>query len=390
MNTLSKYLLNSILYPVGLMGLCVSAQAVGTPAQSADVIRVTTQATGAMSSVSGTVIPVKEAALAAQIPGIVNKLGGKVGDTIPKGAILFAIDPASILAQRAAAVASYNSAVSALRNAQIQYNKEIYAPQTGRPTGMGLPSMMDSFMKPFSGQYAGPHDPYAARQSNLASRRQAIDGANFQITQVLAQIRGIDAKLNDATIRAPFDGVIVSKSIEVGDTVQPGQPLMKFADTTQLQIKAEVPERLMRDLQLGVRFPVRIDRIGNLEAVVSQIYPVSNNSLRTVTVKFDLPETINDQPTYKILRPGMYAEILMADRSVNQQALPVIPRTALVQNGPLPTVFVCSNKKRSTRYVTVGGNTVGNSVTILSGIKVGDYVVVDPANSDKSSVCKAY
>ncbi len=387
MNTISKQIMIAVLFGVG--GGTLSLQA---NAASQDVIQATSQVSGGMSAVSGSVIPDKEATLAAQIPGIVKEIGGRVGETRRKGSTLFRIDTAAIFAKREAMVAAYNAAVSALRNAEIQYNKELASPRTGQPTGMGMPSMMDSFMKPFSGQYAGPHNPWAARRANLQSRVQGIEGARSQIHQVLAQIRGIDAKLNDATIRAPFDGVIISKSIEVGDTVQPGQPLMKFIDTTQLQIKAEVPERLMTNLKVGDTFAVRIDRMKDvgLQVTVNQIYPVANNTLRTVTVKFDLPQAILNKPTHEVLRPGVYAEILIPDSAPVQSNQAIIPRTALVLNGPLPTVYTCSNKKRVTRYVTIGGNTTGNKVTVISGINVGDYIVADPTNSNKATVCAKY
>ncbi len=334
----------------------------------------------------------REATLAAQIPGIVNYIGGREGDPISKGAVLFTINPAAILAKRQAAMAAYQSALSGFRNAQIQYNKELVSPRTGQPTGMGLPSMMDSFMKPFSGQYAGPHNPWAARQANLQSRLEGIEGARTQLLRVQAQIKEIDTKLNDAQIRAPFDGVIVSKTIEVGDTVQPGQPLMRFVDITKMQVMAEIPERLMAGLAVSHELKVRIDTIDSrvIPVIVKQIYPVSNKTRHTVTIKFDLPVIVHTKPVHEILRPGMYVEVLLPDNSSSNQNLPVIPRTALVLDGPLPTVYTCVNKKRSSRYVTVGGQTTGDKVTIISGIQIGDLVVADPEASDKSTVCSKY
>ncbi len=360
-------------------------------AASKEVMKATAQVSGGLSSVSGTVIPVKEAALSAQIPGIVNYLGGKAGDSLTKGAVLFTIDPASILAKRQAAMAAYQAALSGFRNAQIQYNKELYSPRTGQPTGMGMPSMMDSFMKPFSGQYAGPHNPWAARQANLQSRMEGIEGARTQLMRVQAQIKGIDTKLNDAQIRAPFDGVIVSKSIEVGDTVQPGQPLMKFADTTLMQIKAEIPERLMSSIKVGKTIDVRIDTasVSNLKVKVNQIYPVANKTRHTVTVKLDLPVVILGKPVHEVLRAGMYAEVLLLDTTSASQNLPVIPRTAVITDGPLPVVYTCIDKRRASRYVTVGGETTGDKVTIISGIKVGDWIVIDPEASNKATVCSS-
>ena len=65
--------------------------------------------------------------------------------------------------------------------------------------------------------------------------------AQNSMFQARSQIRAIDAKLRDASSVAPFDGVIMKKFIEVGDTVQPGQPLLIFADVEYLQILVDVP-----------------------------------------------------------------------------------------------------------------------------------------------------
>ena len=67
-----------------------------------------------------------------------------------------------------------------------------------------------------------------------------------------AEIRAIDAKLRDARSVAPFDGVIMKKFVEVGDTVQPGMPLLKYADVEYLQIVVDVPGRLRPGLSEGM------------------------------------------------------------------------------------------------------------------------------------------
>ncbi len=106
-----------------------------------------------------------------------------------------------------------------------------------------------------------------------------------------SQIQAIDAKLRDAQSLAPFDGVIVKKYIEEGDTMQPGQPLLVFADVEYLQIMVDVPARLRPGLREGMMLDAQLDVGSQIVPVrVAQIFPMADAQRHTVKVKFDLPQ----------------------------------------------------------------------------------------------------
>jgi multidrug efflux pump subunit AcrA (membrane-fusion protein) len=328
-----------------------------------------------MTIVSGTVIPYKEVNLAAQIPGSVIFLAGREGQSFKAGEPLVAIDDSGIRAKREAAVASAMAAEATLRNANVQYSREIWSPRTGKPTGMGFPSMMDQFFSPFTGQYAGPNNPWVERGADLYSSAHNVDAARSQLLAARAQIEEIDSKLRDARLVAPFDGVIAQRMVEIGTTVQPGQLLMRFAHVAYLRIQSEVPVRLLSSLSKGQVVSARVDVGGgiNVPARVSQIFPVANQERHTVTVKFDLPKGVPGGP-------GMYAEVQLPDPAAQSMKVTSVPQDAVFQRGSLPAVIAVKDGRTSLRLVRVGGPLSNGRVAILSGLEGNEQVIVaDPS-----------
>lgn len=339
---------------------------------------VTVETSGASGSVTlgGTVIPYKEVTLTAQIPGRIEYLAGAEGDRIGMGEELVRIDDDDLQAQRRAAVAQLNQADAAMRNAGVQYSRELWSPQSNninRMPGMGMPSMFDQFFTRNMGNMMGYGNPNVDRQADLYNQSAQVNQAWAQVLQARSRIEEIDARLRDARATSPFDGVIVRKLVELGDTVQPGQPLIEFAQTEFLRIQADIPARLMAGLNIGMFVPARLD-VGNtrVQARVAQIYPVADVQRHTVTVKFDLPKGVPGGP-------GMYAEITIPDPEARAPALPVVPKRALVRRGSLPYVFVMNNDNRvELRIVRTGAEVGGDRVSVLAGVRAGERVVVDP------------
>ena len=164
-----------------------------------------------------------------------------------------------------------------------------------------------------------------------------------------ASLREIDAKIRDARSLAPFDGVITDKLVEVGDTVQPGQPLMNFSYSKFLRIQVEVPARLVPGLHKDMVVPARLD-VNNtkVNARVALIAPKADSQQHTITVKFDLPEGVPGGP-------GMYAEVMIPDINSPTRALPVVPKSAIIKRGSLPSVRVLDEEgKPRMRLIRTG------------------------------------
>jgi len=344
------------------------------------IVTVQASTTAGAITLGGTVVAFKEVTLTAQIPGRVDLIAGTEGDKFKKDDILVAIDDAQLLAKRREVQSQIAVAQSQITNAQVQYDREMWSPQSrsiSNSGGMGMPNMFDQmFTQPFSqsfmpGNYGG--DRGVDRRADLYSRGTQLSQAQSQLSAAQSQLQQIDAQLRDTRSFAPFDGVIIKKMVEVGDTVQPGQPLVEYADLTYLQVQVDVPVRVMGGLKTGNMIPVKID-VGNVrvEGRVAQIFPTADPIRHTVTVKIDLPVGVPGGP-------GMYAEVMVPEETSSTQEVPVIPDTAVLWRGSLPAVYVATgDNRKELRLIRLGDYVSGNQVAVLSGLKVGERIYATP------------
>ncbi len=352
------------------------------PSYSWQLMTVESARVSSKIKIGGTVIPFKEVTLAAQMPGRVQYIAGSEGDYFQKGNLLLSIDDDDLVARRRAALAQLANAETALRNARVQYNRELISPRTesvGAMPGMGMPSLFDNLFTRNAGKALGYGNPDVERQADLYSSGTQVKNAESMVLKARSALEELDAKLRDARAIAPFDGKLVRKMVEEGDTVQPGTPLLKFAHTKFLRIQAEIPARLIFGLSKGSLVDVELD-INNIQtkARVAQIYPVADQQKHTVTVKFDLPEGTPGGP-------GLYAEVTIEDTTSTSKPVPVIPKDAVLYRGSLPSVFILDQKnKASMRLVRLGADYDTERVTVLAGINEGDRIISAPPKNIKS------
>ena len=328
-------------------------------------------------TIGGTVVPYKEVTLAAQLPGRVKYLAGIEGDSFNKDDLLVAIDETELLAKRSSAYAQLSSAQAQLRNADVQYSRELWSPQSkSSPGGMGMPAMMDNiFTRPAEDMFGG-RDRGAERSAALYASSTRIEATRNAMLRAQSQIQAIDAKLRDAKSVAPFNGVIVNKMVEVGDTVQPGQPLLKFADITWLQVEVDIPARLVTGLQEMMvlkKAAVFDDYAEPVDVRIAQIYPMADARRHTIKVKLDVPQGVS--------QPGMYAKVQIPDTSEAsvRGTLPVVPSSAIRYRGSLPVVYVQNAEGKAELRLIREGRTLDNGmVTVLSGLAPGDKVYANP------------
>jgi len=347
--------------------------------QADNVITVGVAPHGGYVILGGSVIPLKEVTLAAQMPGRVVNIAGEAGEQFTAGTELVKINDDDLQAKKVAAEAQLAAAQNSLQNAQVQYNRELWNPRVYNPrpmAGMGMPAMFDGF---FNGADDGSFIPGGGtgnksieRHADLVTQGTQVAAARSRITEAESALREINAKLRDSKAVAPFDGVIMTKMVEIGDTVQPGQPLIVFAYSKFLRIQADVPARLMPGLKLDMVVPARLD-VGNTQvnARVAQIAPLADPQQHTVTVKFDLPEGVPGGA-------GMYAEVMIPDVNSPALALPVIPKSAISHRGSLPSVRVLDeNNVPKMRLIRTGIEIDDNTVIVLSGLKPGEKILTN-------------
>lgn len=359
-----------------ILSMWIAAPVIAQQPQSLTIVPVQQQMVPANRViVGGTVKAWKSVVLTAQLPGRVVGIAGEEGDGFRQGEILLKINDDELLAQRQNAEAQYYSAYQELNNASVQFYRQQESRQLTNqtPGGMGLPGMFDEvFSNPVS-EFMGIRDPSVERGADLYGGQSRVQQAQYAIDQVLAQIRQIDSKLRDSMSIAPFDGVIVSKNVEVGDTVQPGQPLLVYEDLSILQIVVDVPDRQLQGLVEGQLLTAQVDGFARPTNVrISKIFPTSDPVRHTTQVEFTLPLDTEASP-------GNYAEVRIPVGGGADSERLLVPASAVIERGGLPSIFAVNQQGRAElRLVRVSEILPNGMAVIRYGVKANEQVVLDP------------
>lgn len=374
---MKRKIVKSVLYSI--ISLLVIAPV--SALYAAKIVNVENRSSSAQTILGSTVIPYREVTLAAQMPGRVVSISGDVGTMVKKNQVIVKIDDDDLQAKRRSVLAALEAAQASLRNSQAQYTREMVSPRSKSISGMpgfGLPAMMDIYMTRPMYEMMGDYDQDANRYSDLMNSATGVSQAKSQVMQAWSQLSEIDARLKDTVAVAPFDGMILKKMVEVGDTVQPGQPLIKFGDVKYKRLKADVPSMMVGNLKIGMIVPVVINSSLKTEARVSKIYPIADPSRHTVTVKFDLYTNVQASP-------GMYAEIAIPNRSSSEKSVLVIPESALLKGRSLASVLrVNENGETELRLVRLGADQGDGKVAVISGLSAGDRIIDEPPAGARS------
>lgn len=213
------------------------------------------------------------------------------------------------------------------------------------------------------------------RRSLKLFERQVLSQADIEqleavVTSNRARLKAAQARLSDTVIRAPFGGIVGLYRFDVGSFVRPGDVITTLDDTSAIKLDFTLPERLMPFVESGakiaaksVTLPNRVFE-GKIQAMDSRVDPVT----RSVTVRALLPNESG------LLRPGLFMEVELVGAPRDTI---VIPEQALIGERGTAYVFVVDKDSRvSRREVVTGARQVGK-VEIVSGISVGERIVID-------------
>ncbi len=172
------------------------------------------------------------------------------------------------------------------------------------------------------------------------------------------------------TVVAPRDGVVVEKAITVGQQIDPSAgSVMAIADLGQVWIVADLFENDLGSLAQGAKAQVTINGVV-LDAVIDQVSAVVDPDRHTVPVRAKLPNTSG------VLRPNAYAQLRFFDPSPAHAA---VPSAAVLSDGASNYVYVKVKDGELKKHPVVAGSTSGGKTPIVSGLEVGDQVVVQGA-----------
>lgn len=215
------------------------------------------------------------------------------------------------------------------------------------------------------------HQRYATLLETRAVAQQEAEQANATWTANQALVDRLTAELNDAVIRAPFDGIAGARLLSVGQFIPRGTSITRLIDPGPMKMEFRVPERFLGQMQVGQAVRLHVDAypdtpfIGEVYFIDSQVDPVT----RMVLLKAWVP---NEDGR---LRPGMFANIQLVVR-VRSQAI-VIPDMALLHQGDLTFVYAIDAEQQAQMRPVKVGVRLADTVEILEGLQAGEHVVTE-------------
>lgn len=278
--------------------------------------------------------------VAAEISGRVTEINFEEGGEVREGDVLVRIGDQELEASLEAAEATLERMRSEAENLQRQVERNEELLERG-----------------------------AISQQAYDDLRTRHESARAGLREAEAQVRLARERLEDATVRAPFDGRVGERDVDRGAYVAPGDPLFLVVDDDPLEIEFSVPERYVGRLELGdpVALTVRSREDTTFRGRVTYMSPVVDPVNRTLKLKARVANPGG------ALRAGQFADVEL-DIETRPDAL-MVPEAALVPRQEGAEVFLVRDGRAHPVTVTTGVRQPGR-VQLLSGVEPGDSVVV--------------
>lgn len=206
------------------------------------------------------------------------------------------------------------------------------------------------------------------RETQAATQRE-LEAAEARQRSAEAALAEAQTFLDYATVHAPFDGVVASKHVEVGDLVSPGEPIVDVYSPDAFRLEVWVSESLVQSFSPGDEMDFEINSAGlSGSGTVDEIEPGVDSATRTVLVKVDLPNS-------EEIRSGQYGQVFV-DSSPARRL--IVSETSLLRRGQLEYVFVISGDPPIARLRLVRTKPFRDGQTeILAGLNDGETVVTN-------------
>ena len=343
---------------VGMAAFSVMAQtpvaqvATSKPATSAQLATavIDARASEAGVLVDGVVEPVRQATIAAQIPGRILELRVEAGAVVAKGQVLARIDEREVAQVAAASEAQVARAQADLSAARVNLDRtKLLA------------------------------DKKFVSAAAVDKAQADYDAAAAQVAAMKAGAGQSGAMKSYATITAPFAGVVSIRHAQLGDTVQPGMPLFTMFEPGRMRVVASVPETQLRDARTAKTGSIELAGLDKpIGPVAMIVQPVTDPRTHTGTVWLDLPGSVAG------VSPGSFARVRFAgsSRSAGAKKL-LVPSQAVAYRSEVAGVYVVDDKDgirfRQLRLGEPAGRVEGHdSIEVLAGLQAGERIALDP------------
>ncbi|MEW5944280.1 MAG: efflux RND transporter periplasmic adaptor subunit [Pseudomonadota bacterium] len=323
----------------------------------------------ALLNAAGYVVAQRKAAVASKGTGRLEWLGVREGSVAKKDEVIARLENNDVMASQEQAAASVRVARANRAQAEAELRDAASALQRARELAAReflSPSALDAAVARHDKALAAVN----SQKSALAAAQAALDAARVAVSYT--------------QIRAPFDGVVLSKHANVGDVITPFTSatdakgaVVTMADMSTLEVEADVSESNLLKVKVGQPCEIQLDAIPEerFRGVVQSIVPTVDRSKATVMVKIRFV----DQDA-RIL-PEMSAKAAFLSRPIadrERKPLTAVNAAAIVSRKGESVVFrVEAGRARRVKVTT--GERIGDMLEIRQGLAFGDTVVLKPS-----------
>jgi RND family efflux transporter MFP subunit len=337
---------------------------------------------GETVTANGTLAAFDQTTVSVKVPGRVKTIAVDLGSVVSKGQVIAQLDSedyrlrvqqseASLAQARARLglapdgtddnvdpekTATVRQARAVLDEARVARDRAAKLVEQGVIAKAEFDTATATF-KVAEGRYQDAYEEIRNRQGVLAQRRSEVALARQQ--------------LKDTAVVAPLDGIVQEKRTSSGEYLAAGTAVVNIVRMDPLRLRAEIPERESHTVKPGQNVRVTVD--GDSNVYVGQIMrlsPVIAEQSRILVVEADVRNNGK-------LRPGSFAH---AEIVTNDSKMAVtVPNNAIVTFAGIEKVLVVQNGKALEKPITTGRRN-GEFTEIVSGVSVGEKVIVDPGN----------
>ena len=339
---------------------------------------VRTDAVRRSVDVVGTLAAVDQVTISSEADGRVRRILADLGDRVTAGQVLVELDSekqqytyeqqqaalARTLAQYGAADPEHLPEIEKTADVQKADADLVQATQAYERAS-------ELFKRTLISQQA-LDDAKAALQSARATYDVALQNAKnlragIQASQATMKLAA--RQLRDTTIRAPFDGYIEKRLVNLGELVRAQMPVMAIVRLDPMKVVAEIPEKMTPWITDGRPVELRVDAYPGrtFAGKVTRISPAVNTATRAFPFEAVVP---NGDAA---LKPGTFARVHVEIGKIDQVL--TLPAAAIQYRYGVNRVFVVAGDTLAVRELTLGER-LGDRVEIMSGVKEGERVAV--------------
>jgi HlyD family secretion protein len=333
---------------------------------------------------TGYVVARRSSDVGVKTGGRLQTLGFEEGTRVRRGEVIARIEHADLDAQLAASTAAVAEAETQLAQATASHDDDVK--QLERQRALSKDGITTTAA-------------LTTAEATAAVSAARVKAAEAAIVSARARVRVIEESLENTNVRAPFDGVVIKKRAEVGETVSPfgvagqasreGGAIATIADLHELEVQTEVAETSVAKLARGLPAAVKLQAYPDAEfqGRVREIFPSADRAKAIVEVRVTI---LNPTPDVK---PELTASVTFqqppearsASAGDNLPATPtiVVSKRAVAERGGQKVVFVVNNGLAVMRPVVLGPERL-DQVEVKTGLVPGEAVILNTPETVQS------